>query len=185
VPEDARPEGGPAARYAPEDLASFALYSFERGVQGLEDHEARTRLTKADGSQTNAISWIVAHAGRHWLQARVGPTGEPVDPELEPFATGSDDPTPPPLAEALGLLAAARRGNAWIARANDALMVRPGAGKDPNDSVGTRLMRAVLHTWFHTGEVNGIRQMLGHPEIAFVGPMSGRLEWRSVQTALR
>ena len=39
-------------------------------------------------------------------------------------------------------------------------------------------MRAVLHTWFHTGEINAVRQMLGHAEIPFVGKMLGNLEWR-------
>ncbi len=39
-------------------------------------------------------------------------------------------------------------------------------------------MGATLHSWFHTGEVNAIRQLLGHPEIFFTGPLEGRLEWR-------
>ncbi len=46
------------------------------------------------------------------------------------------------------------------------------------ENVGTALMRATLHTWFHTGEISAIRQMLGHPEIAFVGNMLGNLEWK-------
>ena len=39
-------------------------------------------------------------------------------------------------------------------------------------------MRAVLHTWFHAGEINAVRQMLGHAEIPFVGEMLGSIEWR-------
>jgi hypothetical protein len=53
----------------------------------------------------------------------------------------------------------------------------PGASITAAESVGTYLMRTVLHTWFHAGEVNAIRQMLGHPKIPFVGPMIGNLEW--------
>ncbi len=40
-------------------------------------------------------------------------------------------------------------------------------------------MRATLHTWFHAGEINAVRQMLGHAEIPFVGTMIGQLEWMS------
>ena len=46
------------------------------------------------------------------------------------------------------------------------------------ESVGTALMRATLHTWYHAGEINAVRQMLGHAEIGFVGQMVGRLEWK-------
>lgn len=38
-------------------------------------------------------------------------------------------------------------------------------------------MRAVLHTWCHGGEINAIRQMLGHPEIPFVMFMKGNMDW--------
>jgi hypothetical protein len=41
-------------------------------------------------------------------------------------------------------------------------------------------MRAILHTWFHTGEVNAMRQKLGYPEIQFVGQMTGQLEYGGV-----
>ncbi len=40
-------------------------------------------------------------------------------------------------------------------------------------------MRVVLHTWLHAGEINAVSQMHGHPAISVVGPMVGKLEWRS------
>jgi predicted site-specific integrase-resolvase len=46
------------------------------------------------------------------------------------------------------------------------------------ESIGTAIMRATLHTWFHAGEINAVRQMLGHAEMPFVGAMLGRLEWQ-------
>ena len=45
------------------------------------------------------------------------------------------------------------------------------------ESVGTFLARAVMHTWFHIGEINAARQLLGHGEIRFVGALDGWLEW--------
>jgi hypothetical protein len=54
----------------------------------------------------------------------------------------------------------------------------PGATVTAAESVGTFMLRTVLHTWSHTGEINAIRQMLGHAEIPFVGTLVGNLEWR-------
>lgn len=173
--------------YQPVDLASFAFFQFARGLEGLTDEEARTRLTKADGSQMNAISWIVAHVARQWRMLAERAIVQPRPSGLEPFRTGSDDPTPPPLELVLQALHDAKAANDWIAGADDALMctVREGiTSRTANESAGTYLMRDVLHTWFHTGEINAIRQMLGHPEIAFVGPyMIGNMEWHSLAQA--
>ena len=157
--------------YYPYDLARFALAEFARGVEGLTDDEARTRLTKADGTQMNAISWIAGHIAGHWLRRPA---------RLDRFDFGSNDATPPSLEEALQLLGEAQATIAAIGNADDALLSsKPGGGRDPGENIGTAIMRAVLHTWFHTGEINAIRQMLGHPEISFVGQMIGNLEWRS------
>ena len=46
-----------------------------------------------------------------------------------------------------------------------------------NESAGTFLARAIFHTWFHIGEINAVRQMLGHPSLDFVGALDGRLKW--------
>ncbi len=184
--------------YQPIELARFALSEFERGLEGLTDEEARTRLTKADGTQMNAISWIVSHVAQHWFSVRSLATLERRPSGLRPFVTGpAADPSPPPLTEALKLLQDAQARLEWMTGADDALfvttreeLVAASASTDvralriPQENVGTALMRAVLHTWFHLGEINAIRQMLGHPEIFFVGQMVGRLEWRPAITPL-
>jgi|ETNmetMinimDraft_2_1059921.scaffolds.fasta_scaffold259495_2 hypothetical protein len=45
------------------------------------------------------------------------------------------------------------------------------------ESVAMFLARAVQHGWFHIGEINAVRQLLGHAEIIFVGNLAGRLDW--------
>ncbi len=184
--------------YQPIELARFALSEFERGLEGLADEEARTRLTKADGGQMNAISWVIGHVAQHWLSVRSLATLERRPSGLRPFVTGpAADPTPPPLTEALKLLQDAKGSLEWITGADDALFATTReelvtasastAARDlriPKENAGTALMRAVLHTWFHLGEISAIRQMLGHPEIFFVGQMVGHLEWRPAITPL-
>ena len=178
--------------YAPVELARFALSEFERGLAALADEEARTRLTKADGTQMNSISWIVGHVTQHWLTVRSLATLERRPSGLRPFVSGpAADPTPPPLSSVVKLFQEAKASIDWIAKADNALMattreeiIKASATPAqielgiPQESVGTALMRAILHTWFHIGEINAIRQMLGHSEIFFVGRLAGNLEWR-------
>lgn len=155
--------------YLPPELAQFALSEFARGLEGLTDDEAQARMAKAGGAEMNSISWTVAHISSHWL-------GHPE--RLRRFAPGSDDPTPPPLDEARGSFDEARTlTNQRLPNADESqLASKPPAYR--GESAGTGVMRATLHTWFHIGEINAIRQQLGHTEIAFVGQMTGALEWR-------
>lgn len=145
------------------------MTEFERGLQGLSDEDARRRLTKADGSEMNAISWTVCHIAGHWLNR---------PSRMARYASGSKNPEPPSLEDALALLAEAKGfTETWIPDAKpEFLASKPDALG--GESVGTGVMRAVLHTWFHAGEINAIRQMLGHEEIGFVGQMLGKLEWQ-------
>lgn len=164
--------------YRPEELARFALSEFERGLGGLADEEARTRVDKADGTQMNAVSWVVCHIAWHWLSLAAFATGDRAPSGLRPFSSGPNaDPTPPPLIDALGLLRDARTSTAWVADAGDGRLSAPGRGGQGSENIGTSLLRAVLHTWFHLGEINAIRQVLGHPEVRFIGAMVGNLEW--------
>jgi hypothetical protein len=175
--------GTVAAGYRPYDLATFALHSFGRGLEKLSLVDAETRVRKADGSETNAISWIVAHLARHWLSAREDAGMGAIPGSWDRFATGSPDGTPPPLAEALQILERAKEGIGWIADAGEDLLTNGPPSRRSGERPGTRLMRALLYTWFHIGEINGIRQVLGHPEIGIVGKMAGNLEWRTDGTS--
>jgi hypothetical protein len=46
-------------------------------------------------------------------------------------------------------------------------------GERARDNIGTYLMRMVYHYWFHLGEMQSIRQMIGHTELpVYVGDIS-------------
>lgn len=163
--------------YQPLELARFALSEFERGLDGITDEESRRRMAKADGTEMNAISWTLGHIAGHWLRVAAYAKQEEQPGEVLRFFGPAADPSPPPLSDALKLLDDAKASIDWLASADDVLMST--ARGEGFESVGTALMRAVLHTWFHTGEINAVRQMLGHAEIPFVGKLIGNLEWRS------
>jgi hypothetical protein len=151
----------------------------------LSDEEARIRIGKADGTEMNAISWVVGHIAQHWLSIASVATGErragglrPSAEGLRPFSSGPNaDPTPPPLADTIALLSAAAESLEWIGNADaEHLSSKPGSNPEA-ESLGTTVMRAALHTWYHLGEIAAVRQMMGHTEVPFVGRMAGKLEW--------
>ena len=109
----------------PVQLASFAFMHLEYFLEGLTDEEARRRIPKEDGTEMNAISWIVGHISMQWtmhaLAASPGPDEklEQLMNSMKPFGTrwGPADPTPPSLADALEYLHAARDASRWIIEA--------------------------------------------------------------------
>ena len=172
--------GGVDKGYRPDELARFAISEFARGLEGLTDEEARSRTAKAGGGEMNAISWTVGHVSTHWLFGHTLMTEEPIPADAAVYFGDDADPTPPPLADVREtLVTATALTEGWLLSADDALLSsKRDFGPLSDENLGTQLMRAVLHTWFHTGEINAVRQMLGHAEIPFVGKMLGNLEWR-------
>lgn len=168
--------------FSPAELARFAVSEFERGLEGLTAEDAIARLDKADGTQTNSISWTIGHVSTGWLFAYALMTRERFDfGERIYFGPGAD-PSPPNLDEMRTMFAKAKAlTEQWLPDATDELLSsKRDFGRQASEQLGTHLMRAILHTWFHTGEINAIRQMLGQPEIQFVGRMVGQLEYGGV-----
>jgi hypothetical protein len=166
--------------YLPAEAGLFALSECERGLQGLGDSDAEVRIDKADGSQMNAITWTVGHIAMHWHWTDFLVTEAPLPPNPLAFFGQTADPTPPPMAGTREMLAqAVSRAETWLPAADDELLSSKRVfGPQKEERLGVQLLRAVLHTWFHIGEINAQRQLLGHEPIGFVGPMLGRLEWR-------
>ncbi len=55
----------------------------------------------------------------------------------------------------------------------------PVGGPPPGESVGTLLLRVTAHYWFHNGEAQAIRQLLGQPHLPdFVGAMGEKAPYR-------
>ncbi len=158
----------------------FARAEFGRGLEGLTDEEARFRPEKADGSRMNCITWIIGHlANQESLFFIRGVGRGSVDKRLHPFLSGQPA-CQPPLDDVLALWSETRtKADEWLENADDEAM-RTALQISWPENVGTALLRNAYHYWFHAGEVNAVRQLLGHKEIIFVGQMIGRFEypWR-------
>lgn len=52
-------------------------------------------------------------------------------------------------------------------------------GKLLGTTYGNLLQRVIYHTWYHTGENQAIRQLLGHERLpSFVGDIDGQAPYR-------
>jgi len=165
--------------YLPQELVRFTIAEYDRGLEGMTDEEAIVKLPKADGTTMNSITWTMGHVTTGWLFASALLTSEHIDFGDRMFFGAGADPTPPSMAEMLEMWERAKGlSEKWLLGLTSELLgSKRDFGPMQDENLGTQLMRAVLHTWFHIGEINAIRQMLGQDEISFVGEMRGRLEY--------
>jgi hypothetical protein len=138
----------------------FTRSEWLRGLEDVSEAEAAQRF-----GPINTISWMVGHLAAHeqrtWLQRAQGIT---VSAAVEPCSPGQP-PCSPPLAEMWA---------AWhaITRAADPYLDSLTAetlqthlsvsGQPLPENIGTLLRRVTYHYWYHLGESQAVRQMLGH-----------------------
>ena len=88
----------------------------------------------------------------------------------------------PPLAEMLAAWQEVTRATDPVLDAftSDDLLATPAMTGSSSDSNGTMLMRVVGHYWFHNGEAQAIRQLIGHRNLPdFVGDMGAMAPYRT------
>lgn len=159
------------------DQLRFARSEWRRGLRGLSDEDARTRL-----DPMNSISWMVGHLAWHerlvWLERGKGMR---VEPDLDLVANGAPATTP-----ALDAMWTAWRRVVDLADPfMDALTTRdlevplPFDGRTNAPAAGSQIQRITYHYWSHIGEASAVRQLLGHTRLAqFVGDIESQAPYR-------
>lgn len=163
------------------DQLRFARSEFLRGLEGVTDEEAQRRFMPM-----NSIGWNVGHLSwqeqRYWIwrgQGRI------LRPDIqEAFAYGAPASTPT-LTEALAawreITAAA---DPWLddlttETLSTGLQVKRITGQAATITYGSLLLRTIYHYWYHNGENQSIRQMLGHTGLPdFVGNIDDEAPYR-------
>lgn len=142
----------------------FARSEFRKGFSGVSDEDGYKRL-----GPINSIGWIVGHLAWHeqyyWLQRAQNTI--PI-PELNDIVGFNKPASQPPLSDMV---------DAWekVASACDPylhslysqnleehMFVRE---KELPFNIGTMISRVIYHYWYHNGEIQAIRQMLGHTNL--------------------
>ena len=160
------------------DQFRFARSEWLRGLEGVSEEDAACHF-----GPMNCISWIVGHLTwhehRYWLERA---QGKILFPQLnEMYAYGAPMSTPS-LRDMLDLWRqVTQAADPYLDRlTTEALqneLLRDG--QPIGQSIGSALRRITYHYWFHTGEVQAIRQMLGHPNLPeYVGDIETKAPYR-------
>ena len=160
------------------DQFRFTRSEWLRGLRGITEQEAAQHF-----GVMNCISWIVGHLAwhehRYWVELA---QGKMLFPQLNvAYAYGAPMSTPS-LQEMLeiwhGATAAADPFlDGLTTESLQADLLREG--KSVGQTIGSALRRITYHYWYHTGEVQAIRQMLGHKDLPeYVGDIELEAPYR-------
>lgn len=147
----------------------FTRSEFKRGFSGVSEKEGQRRFMPI-----NCIAWMVGHLAWHeqlyWLTRLQGST--PI-PELNNLAAFEGPASQPSLKEMIAYWEKITSETDLFLDKLTVADLTPNVivnGKERQISKGTMLTRVIYHYWYHTGEMQAVRQLLGHTGLpSFVG----------------
>jgi hypothetical protein len=160
------------------DQLRFTRSEFLRGIKGVSEEDACRRFLPM-----NCLSWNVGHLAwqeqRYLLRFGLGVLPFP---EIDrKFANGAPASTPSFKEMVTILKAITKQADPWLDSLTTAkLQEHPvSSGKPLARRHGDLIQRLIYHYWYHTGENQAIRQMLGHTRLPmFVGAIDQKAPYR-------
>jgi hypothetical protein len=159
------------------DQLRFARKEFRRGLEGVSAEDAARRL-----EPMNSIAWMVGHLAWHeqllWLDRA---QGRVVAPEVQPCGFGAPATNPPVAEMWAAWRAITEAADAYLDALTPELLLThyERDRRRPPESVGTSMRRLTYHYFFHLGESQAVRQLLGHRDLpAFVGEIGAEAPYR-------
>lgn len=142
------------------------------GLQDVTPEEAIKRF-----EPMNCISWIIGHlAFQEQLFWCILAQNEEVLPSIAKYGWGEPASTPPLDEVWSAWRQITQKADVFLSTVNNDNITLPLVHKLNPDglSLGTHLHRNIHHYWFHLGESQAIRQLLGHTNLPnFVGNIAG------------
>ncbi len=162
------------------DQLRFTRRDWLRGLEGVSDEDAAHHF-----GPMNCISWTIGHLAwhehRYWLERGQGKMLFPSLNDL--YAYGAPMSTPV-LSEVLEIWRqVTSAADPWLdslttETLQDQLLYLY-KGKPIGQTVGSAIRRVTYHYWYHTGEIQAIRQMLGHTNLPeYVGDIEVQAPYR-------
>ncbi len=147
----------------------FARSEFQRGFEDVSEEDSQRRLMPM-----NSIAWIVGHLAWHeqhyWLKRAQGVIPFPRLDEVSAFGKPPADVS---LNEMVDLWhEVIKMSEEYLVRLSKIeleknLIVK---GKKLPANIGTMITRVTYHYFYHIGEMQAIRQLLGHKGLpSFIG----------------
>ena len=144
----------------------FTRSEFRRAIDSVTTADAARRF-----GPINPIAWITGHLAWHeqvlWLERA---QGRVIAPEVKPCGFGQPacDPSFDEMRTAWQRITEA--ADQYLEGLTPETLEKFLEGGRVRESIGTSLRRLTYHYWFHIGESQAIRQMLGHKDLpGFVG----------------
>ena len=161
------------------DQLRFTRSEWLRGLQGLSEEDACRHF-----GRMNCISWNIGHLAwqeqGYWLlraQDRV------LYPQLNELFANRAPMNTPALGEMLDIWhAVTAAADPYLDSLTTDGLLAPLLYKKRvvGQSVGSAMQRMIYHYWYHTGENQAIRQMLGNTDLAeYVGDIEGMAPYRA------
>jgi len=151
------------------DQFRFTRSEWLRGLKGINEEEAAAHF-----GQMNCISWTVGHLAWHehrtWLERAQGIILFPGIGKTYGFGSPMSTPS---LADVTKMWrAVTRAADPYLDSLTTELLQTELLlnGKPVGQTIGSVLHRITYHYWYHIGEIQAMRQMLGHKRLpVFVG----------------
>ena len=160
------------------DQFRFTRAEWLRGLEGVTEEDA----TRHFGSM-NCISWNVGHLAwheqRYWLE---NAQDKVLFSKLDELCCYGAPMATPSLAEMLDIWhAVTKASNPYLdsLTTEKLLTIWVKKGNPIGRGVGSALRRITYHYWYHIGETQAIRQILGHQNLAeYVGDIEKLAPYR-------
>jgi len=159
----------------------FTRSEWLRGLDAVSEEDAARHI-----APMNCVSWIVGHLAwheqRYWLQRA---QGKVLFPELDTnYASGAPMSTPS-LSETLRMWQEVTQSSeSYLDSLANALLQKDLLLEDRpvGQSIGSAMRRLTYHYWYHIGEIQAIRQMIGHAGLPdYVGDIETLAPYRPEQ----
>ncbi len=160
------------------DQFRFTRSEWLRGLQGVTEEDAAQHF-----GPMNCISWNVGHLAwhehRYWVELA---QGKMLFPQLNVMYAYQAPMSTPSFKEMLEMWhASTATADAFLdgltTAGLQADLLRDG--KSVGQTVGSALRRVTYHYWYHIGEIQAIRQMLGNKDLPeYVGDIEIEAPYR-------
>lgn len=165
----------------PHPLIDQFRFTRREWLRGLEN------ISEEDGARhfgpMNSISWTVGHLAwhehRYWLELA---QGKILYPQLNTIYAYQAPMSTPSLGEMLEIWHAVTvAADPYLDGLTTTSLLEEllREGKPVGQTVGSAMRRITYHYWYHIGEIQAIRQMLGHPNLPeYVGELEEEAPYR-------
>jgi uncharacterized damage-inducible protein DinB len=142
----------------------FARSEFKKGFNGVSEKDGRQRLVPI-----NSIGWIVGHLAWHeqyyWLTRAQGKILIPEIIDQVGFGKPASTPSLKKMNSYWEKIT--RETDDYLCRLeeSDLLDHMIVEGKELPFNIGTMISRVIYHYWYHNGEMQALRQLMGHSDL--------------------